>query len=170
MENNTVANLTTPAIGVSGIVFNGTKVLMIKRAQAPAQGLWSIPGGKLEPGETLAGACRREVEEETGLQVEVQQIVAVVERKLEGFHYVIVDFWAVLADTSAIEPSARTDVSEAKWLEVDDLPNYPVVEGLHEIILRSFCMFNGNYPAGLYDVNGQNSDYILTASPLTINY
>lgn len=166
MKNNQFENFATPAIGVSGIVFNGANVLMIKRGQAPAQGLWSIPGGKLEPGETLAEACRREVEEETGLLIEVQQIAAVVERKQEGFHYVIVDFLAVLADASGTEPTPQTDVSEAKWIAIDDLPNYPIVEGLHEIIIRSFRVSNGNYPAGLYDVDGRRSDYILALPPL----
>ncbi len=86
-------NLPKPGLGVGGVVFNKSgEVLLIKRNQAPACGLWSIPGGRLEPGENLASACVREFYEETSLEVEVKKVIAVVERKLEGFHYIIVDF------------------------------------------------------------------------------
>jgi 8-oxo-dGTP diphosphatase len=86
MRSNNFKSLPTPAIGVGGIVFNHRgEVLLIQRNQPPATGLWSIPGGKLEPGESLAEACHREVKEETGLKVQVTAVVAVVERQSEGF-------------------------------------------------------------------------------------
>ena len=89
MQNNNIQSFPVPAIGVGGIVFNNQKqVLMIQRNQPPAMGFWSVPGGKLEPGESLAEACQREIKEETGLDIEVKNIVAVVERRIEGFHYV----------------------------------------------------------------------------------
>lgn len=161
--------LPAPAIGIGGIVFNGNQVLLIKRDQPPAQGLWSIPGGKQEAGETVVEACQREVQEETGLLVEVKQLVAVVERRLEGFHYVILDFMAVLLDPTRMEPSAQTDVSEAKWVSLDDLPDYPLVEGLSEIIMRSYQALIGGYVAGLYDADQQQSDFILPTGPDGLN-
>jgi len=163
MQTQATKLLPLPVIGVSGLVFNGQQVLMIKRDQPPAQGLWSIPGGKQEAGETLVQACQREVEEETGLVVDVKHLVAVVERQLEGFHYVIMDFLAVLANPSEMEPIAQSDVSEARWVNLEDLPNYPLVEGLYEIIMRSYRVFNGECKAGLYDVGDTRTDFILSA-------
>ncbi|MDD5274211.1 MAG: NUDIX hydrolase [Methylovulum sp.] len=155
-----------PAIGVGGVVFNGDQVLLIQRGQPPAQGWWSIPGGKQEPGESLVEACQREVAEETGLAVTVQQLVAVVERRQEGFHYVIMDFLAVLADLHALEPTAHGDVVQAHWVALQDLPQYPLVVGLAEIITRSYQVVKGDYTAGLYDAHHQHSDFILSAPPL----
>ncbi len=89
--------LPVPTLGVSGIVFNQkNQILLIRRNQPPAMGFWSIPGGKLEAGESLAEACQREIKEETGLITEVKHIVAVVERRVESFHYVIIDYLAQL--------------------------------------------------------------------------
>jgi 8-oxo-dGTP diphosphatase len=157
-------NLPVPTLGVSGIVFNNQKqILLIQRNQPPAMGFWYIPGGKLEAGESLAEACQREIKEETGLQTEVKNIVAVVERRIEGFHYVIVDYLALLVDEENSQPTAQSDVSEAKWVSLEQLGNYDLVEGLAEIIRRTYSVFNGNHIAGLYDVDATGSDYILYA-------
>ena len=161
MQNNT-HTLPVPTLGVSGIVFNNQKqILLIRRNQPPAMGCWSIPGGKLEAGESLAEACQREIKEETGLDVEVKNIVAVVERRVEGFYYVIIDFLALLVNEDNSQPIAQSDVSEAKWLGLEDLNNYDLVEGLAEIIWRTYNVYNGDYIAGLYDVAATGSDYIL---------
>ena len=161
MQNNT-HSLPVPTLGVSGIVFNNQKqILLIQRNQPPAMGLWSIPGGKLEQGESLVEACKREIKEETGLDTEVKNIVAVVERRVEGFHYVIIDYLALLANEENSQPIAQSDVSEARWVSLEHLIDYELVEGLAEIILRAYNVFNGDYIAGLYDVDGTGSDYIL---------
>jgi len=129
-------NLPVPTLGVSGIVFNNQKqILLIQRNQPPAMGFWSIPGGKLEAGESLVEACRREVKEETGLDTEVKNIVAVIERRVEGFHYVIIDYLALLVDGENTQPIPQSDVSEAKWVSLEHLNDYALVEGLAEIIL-----------------------------------
>lgn len=149
-----------PAIGVGGIVFNRhNQVLLIKRNQPPASGLWSIPGGKLEPGESLVECCRREFLEETGLAVEIKSIVAVVERRIEGFHYIIVDFLADLIDINNFMPSAQSDVSEAKWISLEDIEEYSLVMGLAEII-HSTSKFK-HTGAGLLDVSHTSTDFIL---------
>lgn len=87
MQNNSTLSLPVPTVGASGIVFNNQKqVLMIQHNQPPAMGFWSIPDGKLEPGESLAEACQREIKEETGLETKVKNIVAIVEKVvLKGF-------------------------------------------------------------------------------------
>jgi mutator protein MutT len=161
MKNNT-QSLPVPTLGVSGIVFNNQKqVLLIQRNQPPAMGLWSIPGGKLEAGESLLEACHREIKEETGLDTEVKNIVAVVERRVEGFHYVIIDYLALLVNQENSQPVAQSDVSDARWVNWEHLVDYDLVEGLADIILRTYKVFKGDHIAGLYDVHATGSDYIL---------
>ena len=161
MQNST-HSLPAPTLGVGGIVFNNKKqILLIQRNQAPAMGFWSIPGGKLEAGESLAEACQREIKEETGLNTDVKHIVAVVERRVEGFHYVIIDYLALLVDEENSQPIAQSDVSEARWVSLEHLGDYDLVAGLAEIIWRTYNAYNGNHIAGLYDVDATGSDYIL---------
>ena len=151
-----------PSIGVGGVLFNAHRqVLLIKRNQAPALGLWSIPGGRLESGESLVEACRREFLEETNLEVQVKQVIAVVERRLEGFHYVIIDFAVQLADANKQIPIANSDVSEAKWVSLDELGQYELVVGLGEIIKRTFGYLDSGRIGGLRDVDLRGTDFIL---------
>jgi mutator protein MutT len=162
MPNKNDNPLLPPSIGVGGIVFNKNKqVLLIERNQPPASGRWSIPGGKLEPEESLSDACQREVKEETGLDVQATTIVAVVERRTEGFHYVIIDYLALLKNPELSAPTAQSDVSDAKWVEIDQLSEYRLVPGLHEIIIRTFDLYYNRQTAGLHDVHGTGTDYIL---------
>jgi mutator protein MutT len=162
MGINCANHLPVPAIGVGGIVFNGQQqVLLIQRNQPPASGLWSIPGGKLEPGESLAKACQREVLEETGLEVQVTALVAVVERQTEGFHYVIIDYLAILKNQENPLPIAQSDVAQAKWVEIDEVFEYALVDGLADIILRTYALYKNNLPGGLHDTNRTGKDYIL---------
>lgn len=160
--NGPKKTLPIPSIGVGGVLFNRhQQVLLIKRNQPPAQGLWSIPGGKLESGESLVDACRREFYEETNLDIEVEHIVAVVERRLEGFHYVIIDYWVQLGDEERSVPTAQSDVAEAKWISLADLGQYDLVGGLAEIIMRTYdCQVQSGL-AGLHDANSLGTDFIL---------
>lgn len=160
-----VNNPPIPAIGVSGIVFNPQHdILLIKRNQPPALGLWSIPGGKLEAGETLVEACRREVKEETGIAVRVVSMVAVVERRIDQFHYVIVDFLAELEEVCPTIPVAQTDVSEARWVNMQQLDDFELVPGLKEIIVRTYDAYcRGEFP-GFCDASSVGLDFILPAS------
>lgn len=147
-----------PMIGVGGLLFNRhNQVLLIKRDKAPAQGLWSVPGGKLEAGESLIECCRREIKEETGLDVEAISIVAVVERRIENFHYVIVDFLVELLNEQNDIPVASSDVSEARWIGLDKIGDYPLVTGLLEIIRRTAS----NPKGGLFNKDLAGSDFIL---------
>lgn len=161
-QNNRTKNIPIPSIGVGGLLYNKCQqVLLIKRNQAPAQGLWSIPGGRLEPGETLVEACRREFYEETNLAIDVSQIVAVVERRLEGFHYVIIDFYVQLVNEEKCVPIAQSDVAEAKWVGLDDLGDYELVAGLAEIIKRTYDCLVTSGLSGLQDVGLKGTDFIL---------
>ena len=167
VNNNHTNAIPVPAIGVGGIVFNDKRqVLMIRRNQPPAMGLWSVPGGKLEAGESLADACQREVKEETGLDVEVSNIVAVVERQIEGFHYVVIDFLAHLVDENTM-PVAQSDVAEAKWISLEAIEDYVLVAGLAKIIMRTYPLYDRDHLAGLYDVDVTGADYMLPAVNFT---
>ena len=87
-----------PVAAVGGVVIHDGAVLLVKRAYPPRQGEWSLPGGQLELGESLAEGVRREVREETGLDVEVGAVVDVFDRVHRDeagrirYHFVIVDF------------------------------------------------------------------------------
>jgi 8-oxo-dGTP diphosphatase len=162
MPDKNDSNAPSPSIGVGGIVFNDNRqVLLIERNQPPASGLWSIPGGKLESKESLSEACNREVKEETGLDVQATVIVAVVERQTEGFHYIIIDYLALLKSPEQSNPIAQSDASNAKWVEIDKLSKYKLVPGLHEIIIRAFDLYYNHQLAGLHDVHHTGTDYIL---------
>jgi 8-oxo-dGTP diphosphatase len=88
----------SPIVGVGAVVLDGDRILLVRRGQPPLEGEWSLPGGALELGETLAAGAAREVEEETGLQVQPIEVIEVLDRIVpdsEGrvrFHYVLVDF------------------------------------------------------------------------------
>ncbi len=127
-------NPPQPAIGVAAVLVHDDRVLLIERGKPPSEGLWSIPGGRLEAGESLIEACRREVKEETGLDIVVTSLLAVVERRDPNYHYVIHDFLTELTPGSPVQPVAASDVRNARWLAVSDLAKLTLVPGLEGII------------------------------------
>ena len=124
----------TPVCAVGAFIFDGDRVLVIRRAKPPGAGLWSVPGGKLEAGETLAQAVAREVREETGLVVEVGPLAAVVERMGADYHFVILDYLARVTGGSL---TAASDVSAARWVTDDELASLPHTEGLIGVLARA---------------------------------
>jgi ADP-ribose pyrophosphatase YjhB (NUDIX family) len=120
---------------VGAIVVDGDRVLLIRRGQPPAQDRWSVPGGKVEPGETLEQACAREVREETGLDIEVGPLVEIVERIGEGYHYVIHDFRARVRGGTL---GAASDCAEARWVTLDEAAQLPTTDGLLPVLRRAF--------------------------------
>lgn len=164
MQDKANLSFPEPMIGVGGLLFNRqNQVLLIKRDKPPAQGLWSVPGGKLEAGEGLTECCRREIREETGLDVNVLSLIAVVERRIENFHYVIVDFLVELRGECTNIPCAASDVSEARWINLENLEDYPLVAGLSEIIRRTAARRN----EGLLAPEDSATDFILPMDQAT---
>jgi len=124
-----------PQVAVGAIVFDEAgRVLLVERGRPPGVGLWSVPGGKLEYGETLAQAVAREVREETGLVVEVGALACVVERMGDDHHYVILDYMArVIGGVLA----AADDVRAARFVDEAELATLPVTDGLLDVLARA---------------------------------
>jgi len=130
-----------PTVAIAAIVFDDDdRVLLVRRGRPPGEGLWSVPGGKLEMGETLSAGVVREVREETGLDVECGPLVAVVERMGEGWHYVIHDHLAeVRGGALRATPAAGDDVSDARFFTRAELDELPCTEGLASVIDLAFA-------------------------------
>lgn len=109
----------TPQIAIGAIVIHDDALLMVQRAHDPGKGLWSLPGGRVEQGEYLADALRREVLEETGLTVEIGELAGILEVPGDDLHYVILDYHATVAGDPA--PTAGTDASEVRWVPLRDV-------------------------------------------------
>jgi len=128
-------------VGVGAVVFRGNEVLLIRRGREPARGKWSLPGGLVELGEGLEDAVRREVLEETGLEVHVDGLVAALDRVILDderriqYHYVLLDF---LCRSDTGEPRSGDDVTASRFVPVSGLSAYSLTEGTEEVILRAF--------------------------------
>jgi ADP-ribose pyrophosphatase YjhB (NUDIX family) len=105
------------------------RLLLVRRARPPSQGLWSIPGGRVEPGETAAEAAAREVREETGLEVEVGALLTTVHIG----DYVVDDFAAVVVGGQL---RAGDDAWDVRWCSVDDAALLPLTPGLLDELRR----------------------------------
>lgn len=127
-----MSSARAPRIGVAGVVFDAAgRVLLVERGKPPSMGQWTVPGGSLEPGETIADGVRRELAEETGLEVEVGPLVAVVERMGEDYHFVILDHLAFLRGGSL---AAGSDAKAARFCGEAELDALPLTEGLRPVI------------------------------------
>lgn len=138
------------------------RVLLIRRVRPPSAGLWHVPGGRVEPGEGMVAACRREVREETGLEVSIGPILAVVERRLEGFHYIVIDFLGRLDGSAAAV--AGDDAGAVAWVAPERLADYPVAEGLVPIVARARMLLHG-WSGGLHDRSGSGTDFVASVVP-----
>jgi 8-oxo-dGTP diphosphatase len=124
--------LGTVQLCVGAIVVLDGRLLLVQRANEPGAGEWSVPGGRVEPGEMLAEAVVRELAEETGLEGVCGSLVGWVERIGEDHHFVILDFEVtVLGDD---DPTAGGDVLDAQWVPLSDVAEWLLVDGLAEFL------------------------------------
>lgn len=121
-----------PQISVGAVIVVDRSLLLVQRGRGPAIGRWSVPGGRVEPGETLAEAVEREVAEETGLAVSCGRFLGWVERISSDHHFVIMDFAA--EPTGTTNPVAGDDAAAATWVRFDDLGGYDLVDGLEPFL------------------------------------
>ena len=130
-----------PLLGVGALIFDGDCILMAQRGKPPLMGQWSIPGGLVETGESLAAAVRREVLEETGLEIDALGVLEIFERIIrdrEGaaeYHYVLLDYICRVTGGSL---SAGSDVCCVQWVRRGDLQAMDITEGTLTVIEKGF--------------------------------
>jgi 8-oxo-dGTP diphosphatase len=123
-----------PQLAVSGAIFRDGRVLVVRRARSPGKGFYSLPGGRVEFGESLHTALRREVDEETGLRIEILGLAGwreVLPGDSGGGHYLIMSF---AARWTAGEPALNDEHDDFKWIDPDRLGDLSVTGGLSEVI------------------------------------
>ena len=120
-----------PCVGAVATDGQG-RLLMIKRGREPGAGLWSIPGGRIEPGETDAEALAREMLEETNLTVEVGQLLGRVQRPFPDGAVIDIRDYAVAVTGGTLRPG--DDAADARWVAIADLNSLEITEGLIEAL------------------------------------
>lgn len=130
---------TAARVGVGAVIINDGKVLLVQRGNAPGKGLWAIPGGSVELGETLQAAAEREILEETGVVIRAGEPIHafdLIENNESGilkFHYVIID---LRAEYISGVPIAADDAEDARWLAPEDLENLNVAPVTLELLKK----------------------------------
>jgi ADP-ribose pyrophosphatase YjhB (NUDIX family) len=123
-----------PQLAVSAVIFRDGKILLVRRAKSPARGFYSLPGGRVEFGESLHTALHREVDEETALRIEIIGLAGwreVLPGTPGSGHYLIMSF---AARWIAREPVLNHEHDDFKWLAPDGLGDLKVTGGLPEVI------------------------------------
>ena len=137
MANQPGSYPSKPSVAVGAVVFHEQRVLLVKRAKAPSLGVWAIPGGSVELGETLQQAAEREILEETGITIRAGEPIFcfdAIEREPSGrvrFHYVITD---LMAEYVTGEPLADDDALDARWVCAEELESLNVSEVTLELL------------------------------------
>jgi mutator protein MutT len=136
-----------PIVGVGAVVLHEGRVLIVRRANPPLQGEWSIPGGALDLGERLRHGLAREVREETGLEVEVGPLLDVFDSifpDAEGrtqYHYVLIDYLCRPLSGTA---TAASDASELRWVHPDELEHLGIKPATIGVIRKAFALAASN--------------------------
>jgi ADP-ribose pyrophosphatase YjhB (NUDIX family) len=132
-----------PILGVGALIFRDDCILLVRRGNEPLKGYWSLPGGVVEVGETLEQAIRREVKEETALDIDVVRVLEIFERIMRDaagrpeYHYVLIDYLCLACD-GVSQPAS--DAAEIAWVKEADLPGYtPLTEGTLPVIQKGFA-------------------------------
>ncbi len=134
-----------PVPGVGALIIDNNRILLVERGREPLKGYWSLPGGAVETGEFLEDALRREVMEETCLEVEVVHLIEVFERIMRNesaqveYHYILMDY--ICRPTGGVL-KACDDASRAEWFTEDEVaampPDAKITEGTPGVIAKAF--------------------------------
>lgn len=142
-QTQTTAPASRPSLAASAAVFRGGRVLLAKRGFAPGLGLWSLPGGRVEAGETVAEAAAREVREEVGTEAEIVGVAAVLDiisRDGDGTlssHFVVV---AHAALWRAHEPVPGPEATEVDWFLPEEVAALPTTRGLADVVRKAAAL------------------------------
>ena len=132
-----------PIIGVGAVILDGDRALLVRRNTEPLKGEWSVPGGVLELGEKLRDGAAREALEETGLRIEVGEVLDVFDSIFPDsngrtqYHYVLIDF---LCRPLAGEAAPGSDVSEVQWITAADLDRLNLRPSIAHVISKAFTI------------------------------
>jgi ADP-ribose pyrophosphatase YjhB (NUDIX family) len=134
-----------PRLGVSAAIWRDGKVLLAQRGKEPLKGIWSLPGGSVEPGEEIRKAALRELKEETGIAAALAGVVDVadvIRRDASGtvtFHYAVVCF---AGRWTAGEAVAGDDAMAVAWARTDDMQRFALTDRTAEIVRASYKILN----------------------------
>lgn len=120
-----------PVVGVGVVLVEDGRILLIQRGREPGRGLWAVPGGKVRHGEAMKDAARREMREETGLEVEVGEVVWVGEFIEDGHHLVLIDFSGT---RTGGELRPGDDADDARWVAFDEVAEYALTLTMHDLV------------------------------------
>ena len=120
-----------PLVGVGVAVVDEGRILLVRRGNEPGLGLWAVPGGKVDRGERLVDAAAREVEEETGLTVEIGDLVWAGEHISDHGHIVLIDFLGKVIGGVLV---AGDDADQAEWVPLEKVREYPLTDTMYDLI------------------------------------
>jgi 8-oxo-dGTP diphosphatase len=141
MAETCTANSPWPRSGASAAIFRGRDVLLIQRGKGALRGLWSLPGGHIEPGEAARAAALREIQEETAVEAALVGLLDIHEvlRHDEGgkllAHYILIVFFGHWLSG---EPTAASDAAAARFVPLDALDALPTTDGAPAFIRRAW--------------------------------
>jgi ADP-ribose pyrophosphatase YjhB (NUDIX family) len=131
-----------PIPGVGALIIHRGRILLVERGHEPFKGYWSLPGGAVETGERMEDALKREVLEETGLEVAVDRLLEVFERITPGedgkteYHYILIDY---ICHPTGGALQASDDAARAEWFTEDEVAALKITEGTPAVIAKAFA-------------------------------